>query len=280
MPQYAINAPEFSVVMPTFRRPTLLRAAIQSALDQRDVAVEIIVMDDSPERSAEPVISSIGDSRVRYLSNPHPSGGYPSVVRNLCWRKARGNFIHFLDDDDIVAPGYYAAVRAAFAERPEVGLIYGRIEPFGDCSKEQLAQEVQYFTESARLSQVCRRFRTKLAFVACLMFQQALLVCSGGVVRRECVERTGGFDPKLRLREDVDFYVRVMRRFGVHFIDHVGLKYRIGFPSLMHASELTEQDQQRLNEARMHTNSKYMRDHGFAEFYALKLFARGFLRFL
>jgi hypothetical protein len=74
--------------------------------------------------------------------------------------------------------------------------------------------------------------------------------------------------------------VQVMRRFGVHFIDQVSLKYRIGFPSLMHASALTERDQQQLQEARMHTNSKYVRDLGMAEFYALKLFARGFLRFL
>ena len=160
------------------------------------------------------------------------------------------------------------------------GGMHIRIEPFGDCSKEQLEQEIEYFAESARMSRVCQRLRTKLAFVACLMFQRALLVCSGGIVRRECIEQTGGFDPKLRLREDVDFYVRVMRRFGVHFVDQVGLKYRIGFPSLMHASELTEQDQQQLRQARMHTNSKYMREHGFIEFYALKLFARGFLRFL
>jgi glycosyltransferase involved in cell wall biosynthesis len=280
MPGYAMTAPEFSVIMPTFRRPTLLRTAMQSALDQHDVAVEVIVMDDSPERSAEPVVSSFGDPRVRYLPNPHPTGGFPSIVRNLCWPHASGNFIHFLDDDDIVPTGYYATVRAAFAERPEVGLVYGRIEPFGDCPKEQLEQEIQYFAESARLSRVCQKFRTKLAFVACLMFQQALLVCSGGVVRRECMVHTRGFDPKLRLREDVDFYVQVMRRFGVHFIDQVSLKYRIGFPSLMHASALTERDQQQLQEARMHTNSKYVRDHGLAEFYALKLFARGFLRFL
>jgi glycosyltransferase involved in cell wall biosynthesis len=275
-----MNAPEFSVVMPTFRRPTLLRTAIQSALEQQDVAVEVIVMDDSPECSAEPVVASLGDPRVRYLPNPQPTGGFPSIVRNLGWPKAKGKFIHFLDDDDIVPPGYYAAVRAAFAQRPDVGLVYGRIEPFGDCSKEQLEQEIQYFAESARMSRVCQRLRTRLAFVACLMFQRALLVCSGGIVRRECIEQTGGFDAKLRLREDVDFYVGVMRRFGVHFIDQVGLNYRIGFPSLMHASELSEQEHQQLRQARMHTNYKYMRDHGFVEFYALKLFARGFLRFL
>ncbi|WP_423875429.1 glycosyltransferase family 2 protein [Bradyrhizobium sp.] len=60
---------EISVVIPTFRRPLLLKQAIESALAQH-VPVEVIVVDDSPERSADPVV-------------PSPSGGWPSRVRNL-----------------------------------------------------------------------------------------------------------------------------------------------------------------------------------------------------
>jgi glycosyltransferase involved in cell wall biosynthesis len=275
-----MKPPEFSVITPTFRRPQQLRSAVLSALDQRDVEVEVIVMDDSPERSAEPVIAGLRDPRVRYFANPQPTGGYPSVVRNLAWPHATGEFIHFLDDDDIVPPGHYAAVKAAFAERPKVGLVFGRIEPFGDCSKEQLEREIQYFRESARLSRICQRFGDSLPFVACLMFRWAILVCSGGVVRRECVERTGGFDPQLRLREDVDFYARVARDFGVYFLDQNGLNYRIGSPSLMHAPQLSEHEEKQLREARLRTNSKYIREHGWIEFYLLKLFSRTFLKFL
>ena len=68
---------------------------------------------------------------VRYQRNPHPTGGVPGVVRNLGWPQAQGRFVHFLDDDDIVPAGYYAAVGAAFAARPDIGLVFGRIEPFG-----------------------------------------------------------------------------------------------------------------------------------------------------
>jgi glycosyltransferase involved in cell wall biosynthesis len=269
---------EFSVVMPTFRRPQQLRSAVLSALAQKDAEVEVIVVDDSPERSAELVIAGLQDPRVRYIANPQPTGGFPSVVRNLGWPHATGEFIHFLDDDDIVPPGHYAAVRAAFAERPKVGLVFGRIEPFGDCSKEQLQREFEYFNEASRLSRICQRFGDKLPFVACLMFHWAVLVCSGGIVRRECVLHTGGFDPQLRLREDVDFYARVARNSGVYFLDQVGLNYRIGSPSLMHAPQLSEREEQQLHEARQRTNSKYIHDHGLLEFYTLKLFARTFLK--
>jgi hypothetical protein len=52
-------------------------------------------------------------------------------VRNLGWPLTRGAFVHFLDDDDIVPGGHYAAVKAAFEQRSSVGLVFGRIEPFG-----------------------------------------------------------------------------------------------------------------------------------------------------
>ncbi|WP_161491817.1 glycosyltransferase family A protein [Bradyrhizobium centrolobii] len=120
---------DFTVVIPTFRRPAELREAISSVLAQSEVEIEIIVVDDSPERSAESVIASINDARVAYLANPNPSGGFPSAVRNLGWPSGRGDFVHFLDDDDVIPPGHYAAVKHAFAKHPNVGVVFCRIDP-------------------------------------------------------------------------------------------------------------------------------------------------------
>ena len=131
---------EFSVVIPTFRRPSELIEAISSALRQRDASVEVFVIDDSPEGSAEKAVKDLEDSRVIYLRNPNPTGGVPSVVRNIGWPMASGTFVHFLDDDDIVTEGHYAAVKAAFAANPTIGLVFGRIEPFGGGPPAQLDQ--------------------------------------------------------------------------------------------------------------------------------------------
>src|ERR1700722_5180156 len=94
---------DVSVIIPTFRRPKLLLEAVASALEQADASVEIFVIDDCPEASAEKIINHIADRRVTYLKNPIPSGGVPSIVRNIGWPLARGTFVHFLDDDDQVA---------------------------------------------------------------------------------------------------------------------------------------------------------------------------------
>ena len=226
---------DVSVVIPTFRRNEELAEAIASVQAQASATIEILVIDDCPDGGAKPVVDSLRDGRIDYLRNPHPSGGMPSIVRNLGWPRARGRFVHFLDDDDIVPGGHYAAAIAAFARRPDVGLVFGRIAPFGSSPEAQLRHERRFFDHAAHKAALCARFGPKFAFAGQMLFDLPLLVCSASMVRRECVEGIGGFDPEIRLMEDADFHVRVMRRYGAHVLDRVTLHYRIGFPSLMHA---------------------------------------------
>lgn len=267
---------DISVIMPTFRRPALLRTAIASVLEQKGIEVELIVVDDSAEGSARAVADEFGDS-ARYLKNPQPSGGFPSVVRNLGWPLARGRFVHFLDDDDLVPEGHYAAAIEAFSANPGVGVVFGRIEPFGDAPEPQMRHEQAFFRGSARRAAICRYFGPRLGFTAGMFFNSTLLVCGAAMIRRECVQRLGGFDPHLRLGEDVDFFGRAMRQFGALFLDQVTLRYRIGSPSLMHAPVLGAREVQDLVAASRRMASKYRDEHGRLEFYAMKIWSRLFL---
>ena len=269
---------DFSVVVPTFRRPRELNEAIRSALDQPGVTVEMFVIDDSPEGSAKDTVASIDDSRVTYLQNPAPTGGVPSVVRNLAWPRARGAFTHFLDDDDVVSEGHYAAVKAAFEAHPDVGLVYGRIEPFGCGPATQLDRERRYFAEAARKSVASARFGARWGFTARMLFDAALLVCSASVVRSRCVAPLGGFDADIRLMEDADWHVRVMREFGACFMDRTAIRYRIGSPSLMHAPDPSEEQRRAELLGRRKMQAKYRQRYGSLEFYALALFARTVLK--
>jgi glycosyltransferase involved in cell wall biosynthesis len=278
---------DFSVVIPTFRRPKQLEEAIASVLGQTGVTVEIIVVDDSPEGSARAVVEGVVDRRVQYLKNPAPTGGSPSAVRNLGWPIAQGAFIHFLDDDDIVPRGHYAAVKKIFVDHTEVGAVFGRIEPFGNGPEEQLRHEREFFGRAAQRARACSRFGHKWGFAACMMFRRTLLITSAGVVRRECVQRIGGFDPQIRIGEDVDFYARIFRQRGGYFMDSVSLKFRVGHPSIMHSpppgkteAELQCEAREQLYAARRRTHARYRREWGSLEFYLLKAFAHGVLRFL
>ena len=262
------------MVIPTFRRNRELAEAIASVLAQTGVTLEVVVVDDCPDGGAASVVQHLGDGRVSYLRNRHPTGGVPSVVRNLGWPNAGGRFVHFLDDDDRVPAGHYEAVVAAFARRPDVGLVFGSVEPFGAAPDAQLQHERQFFARASRTARLCVRTGRKLAFAGQMLFDLPLLVCSAALVRRECVAGVGGFDPDIRLMEDADFHMRVMRRYGARFLDRVALHYRIGFPSLMHAPDPAVSQIELQREGRRRMQAKYRREHGWFEFWALALFTR------
>jgi glycosyltransferase involved in cell wall biosynthesis len=264
---------DVSVVIPTFRRPTLLREAIESVRAQKGAEVELIVVDDSPEGSAAAVAGEFPDL-VRYFKNQKPTGGFPSVVRNLGWPLARGRFVHFLDDDDLVPEGHYADAIAAFEAYPRVGVVFGRVEPFGDAPETQMDRERAFFRSAMRRAAICSRLGPRIGFAAGMIFNQTLLVCGAALIRRDCIQHLGGFDPEIRLGEDVDFFGRAMRQFGAYLLDSVTLHYRIGSPSLMHAPVLSENEIQQHIAGARRMAVKYRRERGLVEFYIMKGLSR------
>ena len=88
-----------SVIIPTYNRSQLLRRAINSVLAQRDVDIEVIVVNDNIEdKSVLNIISELNDNRIRYSPNLRTKGG--NGARNTGIILSRGRFIAFLDDDD------------------------------------------------------------------------------------------------------------------------------------------------------------------------------------
>lgn len=265
--------PDVTVVVPTFRRPEELREALSSVLSQSGVSVEVRVLDDSPEGSAREVVERFHDPRISYIKHEPPTGGKPALVRNAGWPGASGRFVHFLDDDDRVASGYYRAAVTAFDAHPDRGVVFGRIEPFGDDPKA-LEHEHAFFQDAARRGRLVARTGSRRVITANLLFRQTMLVNSACLIRREHIGPLGGYDPALALNEDVDFYCRAIRRFGCVFLDQTVLHYRILSDSLMHGNR----DATKLVASYDRMYSIYRETHGAAEFLAMKVLARTLLR--
>ncbi len=245
------------VIIPTFRREEYLRQALRSVFAQQGITVTVIVVDDSPERSAEDIAREFGNQRVLYLWNSTPTGGNPSFVRNLGisyarQKSVRADFVHFLDDDDIVPENLYQTAKETFLAYPSIGVVFGRIEPFGDPSKEtQLKQERQFCTDAAHRATACYRIArlwpikahrdtiTQFLLTTQMMFGRSLLVCSSALLRYGCLDQILGFDSEIRLCEDSEFYARAFRLCGARFLDRPSLKFRISGHSLMHTSDMS-----------------------------------------
>ena len=270
-----MSDPVISVVTPTFRRPQPLAEAVQSVVGQSGHPLEMLVLDDSPEGSARATVEALGDPRVRYIHREHPTGGVPARVRNEGWQQAKGKYVHFLDDDDRLAPGALAALVEALEQHPERGVAFGIVEPFGD-DAQVLADQRAYFIDATRRARLAQKTGSRRWMVANMLFKPTVLVNSVCMIRRELIEPVGGYDETLEVFEDVDFYLRAIRRYGAVFVDRVILQYRTGAPSIMHNLK----DQRRADDCYQRMQQRYRREQGPLEFVTLKLFSRTILSVL
>jgi len=93
---------EVSVVVPTRNRSALLAMTLRSVLRQQDVDLEVIVVDEASTDNTPALLTTLGDGRVRVIRHDTPRG--LSAARNHGAAEARGEWLGFLDDDDLWAP--------------------------------------------------------------------------------------------------------------------------------------------------------------------------------
>jgi GT2 family glycosyltransferase len=114
------GAPEVSICIPAYNRPAELRASVASALGQTETDLEVIVTDDS-DRDQD-LTAEFGDDRLRYYSNPQRLGMAANWQRAISL--ARGRYIGLLMDDDRLLPTFLEHCLPAFAQDPQVGVVF------------------------------------------------------------------------------------------------------------------------------------------------------------
>ncbi|HYS12996.1 MAG TPA: glycosyltransferase [Burkholderiaceae bacterium] len=130
-PQAPESNPRISVVVPTFRRPALLRRCLDALIAQRidPTAFEIIVVDGGREDKVRDLVLGIAEwirsPQVRYLRPLHGQG--PGAARNRGWRAGRGAVIAFTDDDAVPEPGWLMSGARAFESNRHWVALSGRV---------------------------------------------------------------------------------------------------------------------------------------------------------
>lgn len=125
-----MQEPLVSIVIPTYK-PLFLEAAIESALAQTHPRVEISVSDQCPTDAVRDMVARY--PQIRYVRNPVP--GVYSNFRN-CMKIARGEFVKFLLDDDLLWPHCIATMLEAFRSHEGVTLVSGWYQLIDDSGKE------------------------------------------------------------------------------------------------------------------------------------------------
>lgn len=190
-----MTGPEVSIVVPTFNRPQYLRAAIDSVFAQTFTDWELIVADDGSEGETAAYLAALASRpKVKVLRLAHT--GNPGAVRNAACRAAQGDYIAFLDSDDVWLPEKLALQIASLRAHPERGwshTAFAVIDESGDLLRGARARwwpAVEgWILES-------------------LIKMEPVIATSSLIVRRRLLEQAGGFDRKLRMCEDYDLFLR------------------------------------------------------------------------
>ena len=200
-----MKSPLLSVVIPTWNRAQLVCDAVNSALAQRDGEVEVIVVDDaSIDATVERLEVSFG-SRIKLLRLEHRRG--PGGARNAGARLARGEFVGFLDSDDVWLPGKLNAELAVLAQFPLAEVVVSDSQNFFEGEADggsRFAQNglLAATGGTARMATDCQWLWTNS--------MNTVHTCSI-TVRREALSRLGErlFAEDLACCEDWEFQMRL-----------------------------------------------------------------------
>lgn len=201
----ALSLPLVSVIIPTHNRVELLCRAVGSVLGQTYRNLECIVVDDCSTDDTAARLQEIGeyDGRLRLLR--HDRNRRASAARNTGLRSAQGPLIAFLDDDDVWLPKKLEKQVDLLMTVPDsVGLIY--------CWMDYLRGAESVDT---------RRPVLRGRIFEQVLVSQPLGNCSTLLVRREAVNRVGGFDEGLPRGNDGDFIRRVAQHYDVDVLPEV-----------------------------------------------------------
>ena len=200
-----------SVIIPTYDRPRMLMRTIDSVLNQSYSNIEVIVVDDNePEtnarRETENLILQVQDKRLIYIKHEKNKNG--SAARNSGFKVSKGEFIMFLDDDD---------------------------EFFEEKISKQLEKMMSLDdTWGASYSGYIRKLNGKVKIKSNETREGNLLVEELGrnlfvhagsnlMIRRNVVEELDGFDENFMRNQDIEFLVRLLKKYKLAYVNCIGL---------------------------------------------------------
>jgi glycosyltransferase involved in cell wall biosynthesis len=200
-----MNEGKISIVVPAYNAEAYVGPALKSLLRERDVDLEILVVDDGSTDGTAGVVRALAAEApaIRLIEGRH--GGVANA-RNLALAAVSpdSRYISFLDADDHSSPGRLARQRAFLEAHPEADFVAGLVQFF-----EQVDEETSKVVANSKTVTV------------------ATIQLGAFLFRRGVFDIVPGFDQDLAPSEDVDFFLRALEA-GVTFLteDKVAVLYR------------------------------------------------------
>ena len=203
-----MERPIVSVIVPTFNGARFIGKALESVLHQTFQSFEIIVIDDGSTDDTREIISLFGPV-VRYVYQDNKGR---SNARNRGMGLARGQYIAFLDADDLFYPDKLALQVAVLDEHPHIGMVY---------SHSVVINENDEPMPMGWKGNLSGWIYPKILFI-----RHNFITTPTVMVRTAVIQDVGGFDEDLDVCEDLDLWRRIARRYQVGNIQQPLAKIR------------------------------------------------------
>lgn len=200
-----------SIVIPTYNREKYIERAIRSILQQTYNHYEIIIVDDGSTDGTQEIIRNLEriENRIRYIKLDENQG--PAHARNVGMQEAKYDYIAFLDSDDEWLPNKLELqMKKMMESSEETALIFCRMGGIDRGGVNRF---------------VCPDESIKKEILEGNIFWSLLYANVIGtpsiLIRRDCVERVGGFKESLMCLEDWEWVLRIAKKWRIGFVDEI-----------------------------------------------------------
>ena len=209
------RSPRVSVVIAAYNSAPFLAEAMHSVAEQTFTDYELIVVDDGSTDGTPEIVAATGLPCL-YIYQENRGA---AAARNTGLRVATGEYVNFLDADDLLLPGHLALLVDYLDQHPAIAVVYA------DC----------FYTYEDGSGHPPRRFSHGLRtppYPSSGNVFEALVINSvfavhTALARRSCLLEIGGFNEALRSAEDYDLWLRMAERYAFAYLDEPVAKYRI-----------------------------------------------------
>jgi glycosyltransferase involved in cell wall biosynthesis len=213
------NSPLVSILIPAYNAEKYIAKAIESALNQTWPSKEIIVVDDGSSDNTFDIAKSFESAAVRVI---HQEKKGASVARNRGLQEAKGDFIQFLDADDLLAPDKIELQMDFFSKEENSGRIAsGAWKRFYKSAEQSKFEPEPLWKDMLPVD-----------WLVCSWEGHWMMHPAAWLVPRSVAEKAGPWDETITLNDDGEYFCRViLASKGIKFCGEAKSYYRSGMPS-------------------------------------------------
>ncbi len=219
--------PVVSIIMPVFNGEKFISKAIHSILMQDYDNFELICIDDGSTDKTKEIILSFNDNRINYIYQQH--SGKPSIARNKGIKSSRGDYIAFIDHDDIFLYNSLSERIKFFDDNPGINFVYSDCEIINE-KGEVISKSVISYSNKKACSGKC--FKE--------LFGGIFIPTQGVMLKKDILDKVGLFNENLLCAEDYNLWLRIAYYYPLGYIDRILAQWRNHDTSLTKKSYATD----------------------------------------